>query len=118
MSNCNVMKPDALVLIGDRAFVGATEPYLLVETELDEFWLALGCKQVDCEPLGYLHYVRCAGADELVLSRLVGTFGLQQVLPASSPVPHPIVSLSNVLWTRPAALEADQAISSYRQAEG
>jgi hypothetical protein len=110
----NALKPTCAVMIGDRSFEGSAELYLYAETQHQEFWLALGCHTHDA-PLGYLRLVRCR--DEVILQKTQGLFELREVLPAGSPAPSPIVSLSGVLWTRRAALEADRAIGAY-QAEG
>jgi hypothetical protein len=99
------LKPSSMVLLAGRAFANSTEAYLLVETDLSEFWLTLGNKNVSAQPLGHLHYVRCAGADEVISGRVSGTFELREVLPASSPAPHRSISLSGVLWPRQVILE-------------
>lgn len=104
------------MLLAGRAFADSTEAYLIVETDMDEFWLALGNKHIGAEPLGYLHYVRCAGADDAV-NCLARTFELRQVVPAGSPTPCPVISSSGVLWTRRATREVDQANPFYLPAE-
>lgn len=69
------------------------------ETGLDEFWVALG------PSLGFLHFTRQHLNQERFL--------LRQVQSESLPIPSPLVSVRGVLWSRRAALEANQAISSY-----
>lgn len=49
------LKPSSMVLLAGRAFAGATELYVVVETDLTEFWIALACKHVSEQPLVYLH---------------------------------------------------------------
>jgi len=95
----SVLKPASLVLIAGRAFPSSTESYLLVETDLADFWLALG-RQGAIEPIGYAHYLRHPGCDETISGHVVGTFELHQVLPADAQVPCPLAALSGVLWTR------------------
>lgn len=104
------IKPPSLVLIAGRAFSSSTEMYITADTDLPEFWLALG-PQGCARPLGYLRWVRCG--EETVIGVRQGLFELTEVRPAGSPSPHPVVSLSGVLWTRPAAREADQVIQSF-----
>ena len=43
------------------------------------------------------------------------TFQLVKSHSADSPTPHPVISWSGVLWTRQAALEANQSLISYQQ---
>lgn len=106
------LKPVSMVLRASRSFAGSTETYLIVETDLNEFWLALG-KQDQAGPIGYVRYSRRRGADEFILGRPAGTFEAQEVQPANYPAPHPIVSLSGVLWHRPAALEVSASIQAF-----
>lgn len=103
----------AMVLAKGRRFPDSSEMYLLVQTDLLEFWFALGNPGVGANTIGYLHFVRVGRDGEIITGCPAGTFELQQVLPASSPVPHPIISWSGVLWTRRAAREADAAIQSF-----
>ena len=63
-----------------------------------EFWL---CLRPD---VGYVKFMRLPS----------GSFLSQQVLLAHSPIPDPLVSVRGVLWSRRAAIEADQAIASYQ----
>ena len=107
----------ALILMKGRRFAESSEMYLMVHTDLLEFWLALGRHDAGSIPIGYLHFVRVSDTDEIIAGRPAAKFELQQVLPASSPVPHPVISWSGVLWTRRAAREADAAIRSFVQAE-
>ena len=107
----------SLVLLRDRRFAESSEMYLLVHTDLTEFWLSLGSRGAGAEPIGYLHFVRVVAASESVTAQTAATFELQQVLPASSPVPRPVISWSGVLWTRRAARVADAAIQSFLQPE-
>lgn len=88
------------VLLAGRRFAASTEQYLLLATDLPEFWVAMGCKAAMPSPIGYLRYVRCADVSEAIAGSSAATFELQQMLPASAPVPFPIVSLSGVLWSR------------------
>ena len=44
------------------------------------------------------------------------TFQLIRSHLADSPSPHPVISWSGVLWTRQAALEANQSLIAYSQA--
>jgi hypothetical protein len=109
------MRPSCLVLMPDRRFAGSTELYVYAATGLKEFFIAFGRNGLDGAAIGYGRFVRCG--EEVINQMTQGLFELREVLSASSPVPHPIVSLSGVLWTRRAALEADRAIGAY-QAEG
>ncbi|MGK5031485.1 hypothetical protein [Janthinobacterium sp. MDT1-19] len=111
------MQPTALMTMSNRAFLGSTESYLAMKTDLAEFWLALG-RQGTAEPIGYARYVRCADADQTIVDVITGTFELSELISADSPRPHPIVSLSGVLWTRRAALEADATIHFFLLAAG
>lgn len=96
-----VLRPQVQIHIASRQFDGSTESYLLACTDLTEFWVALGRIGLG-SPIGYVRYVRCAGADEVISGHAAGTFELREVLSASSPAPHPIVSLSGVSRPRPA----------------
>ena len=111
------LKPASQVRLTGRAFAGSTETYLSVDTQLTEFWLALGKLGTD-EPIGYERYERRDGWDRKTAGRLIPTFELTEVRPGHCPPPHPIVSMSGVLWTRHVALEADQRIQSFQRQEG
>jgi hypothetical protein len=89
--------PDAVVLVGGRAFTNSTELYLEMVTDLDQFCLTLSNSQK--EPLGHLVYHRVTPRDPTEAATK-GTFELRQMLPANSPIPHQLISLSGVLWTR------------------
>ena len=106
-------KPACLVMIPDRRFLGSSELYLYVDTGLAEFCTTIGMKENGNQPIAHIRWVRVGF--ENVCSRTQGIFRLTEVLPANSPVPCPILSLSGVLWTRQAALEAHQSISSYQE---
>lgn len=73
-----------------------------VGIELDIFHVSLGPE------VGFLRFSRVHGS--------AGTFLSQGWLPAHAPVPSPLVSVPGVLWRRQAAIEADRAIASFRQA--
>lgn len=75
---------------------------VVIEGDIDMagFWVDLG------PGIGYLQFLRVANCS--------GTFLSRQLLPAHSPAPCPLVSIPGVLWSRRAAIEADQAIGSYR----
>lgn len=107
-------RPDCLVMIPERCFPGASELFLYMVTELEEFCIAIGSKEKGTEPVGYMRWRRTGF--ETICSMKKGIFRLTEVLQANSPVPCPILSLSGVLWTRQAALEAHQSISSYQAA--
>jgi hypothetical protein len=109
------LKPSCLVMMPGRRFAGSTELYVYAETDQQEFVVAIGSHNLDGKAIGYARFVRCG--EEIINQTTQGLFELREVLSASSPVPHPVVSLSGVLWTRRAALEADRAIGAY-QAEG
>ena len=123
MNQQEMKVPDAsaalsgLVLMSGRRFADSSEMVLLVHTRLQEFWLALGNRRAGSDAVGYLHFVRVADGGEIITGQIAGKFELQQVLPASSPAPHPVISWSGVLWTRRAAREADAAIQSFLQPE-
>lgn len=109
------IKAAASIAMAGRCFPTSTELYLVVETDLPEFWIALAHQEKHENPIGFLHYVRCRECTELIAGRAVATFELQEVLPASFPAPCPIFSLSGVLWTRLAAIEAHQALTSFQE---
>lgn len=109
------LKPVSLVLLAGRVFPGATETYMAMDTPLASFWLALGCTGSD-KAIGYARYER--RGEEVVTGVRQGLFELTEVLPAGCPAPHPTISLSGVLWTRRAALEAEQSNHSFSLAGG
>lgn len=98
------IKPTGLVAIASRAFPGSTEMLIRAESDLPEFWLAFG-PSGSTSPLGYIKWVR-RGDERSTTGIRLGVFELAGVLPAGSPVPHPVVSLSGVLWSRRELLEA------------
>jgi hypothetical protein len=69
------------------------------------------------KPFRYLRPGR-PGCAQVILGSLIGKFGSRVVLPANSPAPCPIISLSDALWIRQKALEADLRISSFQQEAG
>lgn len=75
-----------------------------VSAGINEFWVSLG------PGIGFAQFIRESSAQ--------GLFLLHQVLPGHLPAPSPLVSVRGVLWSRQAALEADQAIASYRAEAG
>lgn len=85
--------------------------------DLPEFWLELwGSAGGERSKIGYAKF-------ELATANVTsgvteGTYQLAQLLPAGAQPPRPIVSMSGVLWTRHAALEADQRIQSFQRQEG
>lgn len=109
----NRKHPICLVSMPDRRFPGATEFYLHIDTELTEFYVAVGRQGLDGEAIGYLKFVRVA-EEEFSSGVLAGNFELQAMLPASSSVPSPILSLSGVLWRRQEAVLAHQRISAFQ----
>ena len=110
------MTPTCAVLLSGRRFAGSTEWYVYAATELKEFFVAFGRHKQNDLPIGYGRFVRCR--EEVIAGIAQGIFELQEVLPASSPAPHPVVSLSGVLWTRRAARAADQSIAAFLAAGG
>lgn len=103
----------SLIGMGDRRFAGSTELYLCVDTPLEIFYVAVGRSKLDGEPVGYLKFV-AVGREKLSSGCLAHIFELQEVLPASCPVPSPVISLSGVLWTRQEAVSAHRQISAYQ----
>jgi len=110
-------KPQAIVFIGNRRFPGSTELCVALEIDKSEFCVALS--DMDSfgkgKSLGYLRFIQYG--TEVILGKTVGRFVLTEVLPAGSQVPCPVISLSGVLWSRLAAIEAHRSISSFLSEE-
>jgi hypothetical protein len=71
------------------------------QTDLESFWVSLG------PGVGYAMFTKVPGTEDRHL--------LQQLLLGHCPAPSPLVSVPGVLWRRLAAIEAHQAIASYRR---
>ena len=106
------IKPTAMVLLPGRRFPLSTEMCLEIKADIDEFYIAIGCVDSKASVIGYMKFSATSTS-----KGSLRTFALSEVLPADSPVPSPVISLSGVLWTRQAALEAHQAISVFRAVE-
>lgn len=86
------------VLIGGRCSYSSTEIIPCIEgLEIPEFWLELwGEDKGKRSKMGYAKF-ELATTNGLISE---GTYQLAQLLPASSPAPHPVISMSGVLWPR------------------
>jgi hypothetical protein len=70
------LKPSILVLMADRRFPGSTELHITVKTDLKKFWVALGCTDLNKEPIGFARFEYIERADEIILGESLGTFEL------------------------------------------
>ena len=75
----------------------------IVGLTISQFWLELW-GEVDGQrsKIGYAKFELATTNEGAELSE--GTYQLAQLLPASSQAPHPIISMSGVLWPRQRAL--------------
>lgn len=96
-----------------------TENLLLVENRLNDCSTQIYIENLDCsdsefyvpvgdhtQPIGYLKFKHIAKE---------GCFELSSLENLDCPNPHPQFSLSGVLYSRQAALEAHQSLSAYAQ---
>lgn len=88
----------------DSLIFHANGTFAEVVTDLDAFWIPL---------TPTVGFARFEVVDTLSSRECARTFQLLEVRAASWLAPHPQVSVSGVLWSRRAAIEADQAIGSY-----
>lgn len=105
------MKTSSCAFLDNRVCDGSTEMLVCIDTPLDEFWAAL--HSIKGAAMAFVRFKRFG--DELILGRYQGLFGAVEVRPALGSCPGPIVSLSGVLWTRRAAIEAEIVLSAYLQ---
>lgn len=99
------MKLETLVLIEDRLHPGSTQIYLEhIKEDVPEFFVPVGDYN---KPIGYLKFKNIAKK---------GCFELSSLESLDYPNPHPQFSLTGVLYSRQAALEANHVISAYQQA--
>ncbi len=99
------MKIQTMVLMTDRLHPLSTQIYLEhIEEDVAEFFVPIGDYT---KPIGYLKFKQIAKK---------GCFELSSLESLDYPNPHPQFSLSGVLYSRQAALEANRAISAYQQA--
>ncbi|WP_180182834.1 hypothetical protein [Acinetobacter sp. YH01020] len=98
------MKLETLVLIENRLHSNSTQIYLEhIKEDVPEFFVPVGDYT---KPMGYLKFKNIAKK---------GCFELSSLENLDHPNPHPQFSLTGVLYSRQAALEAHHAISSYQQ---
>ena len=84
------------------AAIGLKQGFFLeVPDRKEDFWLFMG------DLVGWMRFSMCRYG--LNSER----FEAVEVLPPRSPVPYPVVVIKGVLWSRKAALEAEQCISAY-----
>ena len=111
---------DCLVMCADRRAVGSTEFMFLLNTDKPyEKVCVLPYSQNDdgsALPLGMMVLEKYSS--EVVRSVHQGKYQLVELLSAGTPVPYPVVSLSGVVWSRQAALEANQAICAFQREAG
>ena len=99
------MKLETLVLIENRLHLNSTQVYLEhIKEDVPEFFVPVGNFT---QPIGYLKFKNIAKK---------GCFELSSLESLDHPNPYPQFSLSGVLYSRQAALEAHHAISAYQQA--
>lgn len=97
------MKLNNIVIIQDRKQNNSSEFFIDVEITEDEFYVPIAREDV---VIGYLQFKR----------DFQKTFGLSGLLTNCCQNPYPIVSMSGVLYSRQAALEANEALTSYVRA--
>ena len=98
------MKINNLVFIPNRLNERSTQIYIEdIDTDYDEFYVPVGDYN---QPIGYLKFKQIAKE---------GCFELSSLENLDYPNPHPQFSLSGVLYSRQAALEAHQSLSAYAQ---
>lgn len=96
------MKTKTLLLVENRLNECSTQIYIEdIDTEHDEFYVPVGDYT---HPIGYLKFKQIAKE---------GCFELSSLENLDYPNPHPQFSLSGVLYSRQAALEAHQSLSAY-----
>lgn len=99
------MKIQTMVLLDNRLHENSTQIYLEhIDTDVVEFYVPVGDFN---KPIGYLKFKNISKKYCFELSSLENL---------DHPNPHPQFSLSGVLYSRQAALEANHAISAYQQA--
>ena len=98
------MKLETLVLIENRLHPNSTQVYLEhIKEDVPEFFVPVGDYT---QPIGYLRFKNIAKK---------GCFELSSLESLDYPNPHPQFSLTGVLYSRRAALEAHRVISAYQQ---
>lgn len=98
------MKLETLVLIEDRLHPNSTQVYLEhIKEDVPEFFVPVGDYT---QPIGYLRFKNIAKK---------GCFELNSLESLDHPNPHPQFSLTGVLYSRRAALQAHLVISAYQQ---
>ncbi len=94
-----IIKPQTFIAVDNARFEGSTLLVISAVYDGSEFYVALGHKQCgEDKPIGYLKF-EFIHHEHLNQTFKVSNFVLTQVLAASAPPPHPIVALSNVLWS-------------------
>ncbi len=106
------VRPVSIVMIPDRNFLGSLELYLYCDLAIEKFYTFFCTKEKGTLPVAYAEWSRVGS--EVICSKSQGIFQLTELLPGHMTVPGPVVSLSGVLWSRQAALEAHRSISSYQ----
>lgn len=98
------MKLENLLLVQSRLNDCSTQVYIEnIEVDHNEFYVPVGDYN---HPIGYLKFKKIAKE---------GCFELSSLESLDCPNPHPQFSLSGVLYSRQAALEAHQSLSVYAQ---
>lgn len=98
------MKIETLLLVENRLSDCSTQIYIEnIDVDHDEFYVPVGDYT---HPIGYLKFKQIAKE---------GCFELSSLESLDYPNPHPQFSLSGVLCSRQAALEAHQSLSVYAQ---
>ncbi len=98
------MKIETLLLIENRLSECSTQIYIEnLDCDYNELYVPVGDYT---KPIGYLKFKQIAKK---------GCFELSSLENLDYPNPHPQFSLSGVLYSRQAALEAHQSLSAYVQ---
>lgn len=98
------MKLENLLLVQSRLNDCSTQVYIEnIDVDHNEFYVPVGDYT---HPIGYLKFKQIAKE---------GCFELSSLENLDCPNPHPQFSLSGVLYSRQAALEAHQSLSAYAQ---
>lgn len=93
----------------------ASELYVLADLDNELKGFVISYAHKDLGVIGHLVFVRFQDITENVVGARLPLFELQQILPASSPLPYPAIEASGVLWTRQAAVEAHQSLIAFVQ---
>ena len=111
-----------MVLIAGRCSLASTEIIPSISgLDIPEFWLELwGQTGGQRSKMGYAKFELANTSSAGELSE--GTYQLAQLLPADAPIPHPVISMSGVLWPRQRVLshleQGDSSLLAVYRSQG